>query len=299
MTILNIKPGGQGSAGSQSGASAGGVVIDVDERSFQAEVVERSRSVPVVIDFWAPWCGPCRTLGPTLEKLAHEAKGAWVLAKVNVDNNPRLAQAFQVQGIPAVKAVRDGRLTGAQPESQVRAWLQRFVPAAGSQPSEDLGALEARDPRAAEQRYRQLLVEDSQNNDARLGLGRLLAQARNPEGAELLREIKIGTPQHAIAQAWLTLAALTSEIDESAAFDLLGRVDDDPADLEARYQLAAHQIAGRRYEDAIENLLAVVMRNRGFREDGARKVLLALFAALGDQNPLVVAGRRQLANLLF
>jgi putative thioredoxin len=298
VTILDLKP--KGSAGAQA---VPGAVIDVDERSFQQEVVERSRSTPVVIDFWAPWCGPCRTLGPTLEKLANEAKGAWVLAKVNVDNNPRLAQAFGVQGIPAVKAVFDGKLvdefTGALPESQVRTWLKRFVPESAAKQAEDLAALEARDPRGAEQRYRQALAAEPANDDARLGLGRLLVQAGSPEGAELLAAIKLGAPQHAQAQAWLTLAGLMAETEGGDPFELLGRVDQSPGDWEARFQLAAHQIKGGRHADAIEQLLAIVAGNRAFREDGARKALLALFIALGDQSPLVPPGRKQLANLLF
>lgn len=303
MTILNIKPGGQGATEAPGGPKGAGAVIDVDERSFQQEVVERSRSVPVVIDFWAPWCGPCRTLGPTLEKLAGESKGAWVLAKVNVDNNPRLAQAFGVQGIPAVKAVHDGKLvdefTGALPESQVRTWLKRFVPDSASQQIEDLAGLEASEPLVAEQRYRQMLAKEPTNDDARLGLGRLLVQAGSPEGATLLGGIKLGAPQHAQAQAWLILAALFAEAEESEAFELLGRVDENPGDWEARYLLAAHQIKGGRHADAVELLLKIVATNRAFREDGARKALLALFTALGDQHPLVAPGRRQLANLLF
>jgi putative thioredoxin len=296
MTILlNPKPG--------AGAANKSHVIEVDERNFQKEVVERSRSTPVVIDFWAPWCGPCRTLGPTLEKLAAEGKGSWVLAKVNVDNNQRLAQAFGVQGIPAVKAVSDGRLaeefTGVLPESQVRAWLQRFVPPSVEQAAEDLAALATRDPQIAQQRYRDMLASDPKNDDARLGLGRLLVLAGDPEGQDLLQGIALGTPGYPRAQAWLTLATYLGEADPQSAFELLGRVDEDPADLQARYELAALKLGGRRYDEAIDLLLDIIARNRAFQNDAARKTLIAIFTALGDQEPVVMTGRRRLANLLF
>jgi putative thioredoxin len=149
------------------------------------------------------------------------------------------------------------------------------------------------------ERYQAILAQDPQDDAARLGAGRLLVQARHPQGAELLREIKLGSAQHAQAQGWLTIAEITQTLDDAEAFALIERSEHDPADLEARYQLAAHLIAGRRYEEAIEHLLAIVARNRAFREDAGRKILLALFAALGDQHPLVPGGRRQLANLLF
>ena len=301
MTILlNPKPSNTGLSGA---GATGSHVIEVDERNFQKEVVERSRTTPVVIDFWAPWCGPCRTLGPILEKLAAEGKGSWVLAKVNVDNNQRLAQAFGVQGIPAVKAVSDGRpaeeFTGALPESQVRAWLQRFVPPSAEQAAEDLAALAARDPKTAQQRYRAILATDPKNDDARLGLGRILVQDGDAEGRDLLQGIALGTPSYAQAQAWLTLATYSDEADPQAAFELLGRVDEDPTDLQARYELAALKVGGRRYDEAIDLLLDIIARNRAFQDDAARKTLLAIFTALGDQEPMVMAGRRRLANLLF
>ncbi|MDZ4718892.1 MAG: tetratricopeptide repeat protein, partial [Roseiflexaceae bacterium] len=269
MTILlNPKPSNTGLSGA---GATGSHVIEVDERNFQKEVVERSRTTPVVIDFWAPWCGPCRTLGPILEKLAAEGKGSWVLAKVNVDNNQRLAQAFGVQGIPAVKAVSDGRLaeefTGALPESQVRAWLQRFVPPSAEQAAEDLAALAARDPKTAQQRYRAILATDPKNDDARLGLGRILVQDGDAEGRDLLQGIALGTPSYAQAQAWLTLATYSDEADPQAAFELLGRVDEDPTDLQARYELAALKVGGRRYDEAIDLLLDIIARNRAFQDD--------------------------------
>ena len=286
-----------------SGSAAGAAVIEVDERSFQAQVLERSRSVPVVVDFWAPWCGPCRVLGPILEKLAKEANGAWVLAKINVDTNQRLAQMFRVQGIPAVKAFRDGKLAdqfeGALPESQVRAWLKRLLPAEQNDPLAAARELEDRAPAEAAARYRLALGQAPDDHDALLGLGRLLVQQGEAEGAEALRQVPASSPHHAAAQGWLGLAEFFGEARTSKADALMAQVAAQPGDIDARYRLAALQARNRHYGDAIEQLLAIVGRNRAFRDDGARKMLVALFAVLGDQHPLVGPARRKLANLLF
>ncbi|MBS1965428.1 MAG: tetratricopeptide repeat protein [Chloroflexi bacterium SZAS-1] len=278
-------------------------VIEIDEHTFQAQVLERSRTVPVVVDFWAPWCGPCRVLGPILEKLAKEANGAFVLAKINVDNNQRLAQMFRVQGIPAVKAFRDGKIAeqfeGALPESQVRAWLKRLLPAEPNDPLAAARELEARDPDEAAARYRLALGQNADDHDALLGLGRLLVPQGEAEGIEALKQVPTGTPQYTAAQAWLALASFFDEARTSKPEALKTQVATQPGDVDARYKLAALQARNHQYDDAIEQLLAIVGRNRSFRDDGARKMLLALFAALGDQHPLVAPGRRKLANLLF
>jgi len=278
-------------------------VVEVNERDFQAQVLERSRTTPVVVDFWAPWCGPCRVLGPTLERLAAESKGAFVLAKVNVDNNQRLAQMFHVQGIPAVKAFRDGQVvdefTGALPDSQVRAWLKRIAPARENSALAGAIELEERDPAEAAARYRLALGDDPDSAEALLGLGRLLVQQGDREGAEALRQVPADAPEYASAQGWLALADFFAQANGHAPAELATQVWAHPNDLEARYQLAALLARQRQYAEAIEQLLAIVERNRGFRDDGARKALLALFVALGDQNPLTVEGRRKLANALF
>jgi putative thioredoxin len=283
-------------------AGAKETVIEVNEHDFAAQVLQRSQTTPVVVDFWAPWCGPCRTLGPTLERLAGEAKGGFILAKINVDNNQRLAQSFGVQGIPAVKAFRDGRVvdefTGALPESQVRAWLKKLAPAPANSAFEAALALEERDPAEAAARYRMALGDDPDNVDALVGLGRLLVLQGDAEGAEALRQVPSDTPQYAQAQAWLALANFFAQANGHTSETLSSQVTANPNDLEARYQLAARLASQRQYGEAIGQLLAIVERDRAFRDDAARKTLLALFEALGD-DPLVTSGRRRLANALF
>jgi putative thioredoxin len=286
---------------SHTRANTGSAVIEVNERDFQAQVLDRSKTTPVVVDFWAPWCGPCRTLGPILERLAGEAKGAWVLAKLNVDNNQRLSQTFGVQGIPAVKAFRDGQVVeefaGAIPESQVRAWLKRFLPAPSDSLVEAAAALEQHDPSEAAARYRLALGEDPTNMAALFSLGRLLVAQGHPEGVEALRQVPAGTPQYPRARAWLTLADFFEQAgDKTSWLDQLGAENPDSA--ESRYRLAAGMAREGRYADAISQLLAIVERDRAFRDDAARKTLLALFEALGD-DPLVANGRRRLASALF
>jgi putative thioredoxin len=278
-------------------------VIEVDEASFEAEVIARSRELPVVVDFWAPWCGPCRTLGPTLERLAASSGGAWLLAKVNVDENQRLAARYRVQGIPAVKAFRDGRVvdefTGALPESRVRAWVGRLVPSPGDELVAVAAALEASDPQEAAARYRVALGSDPTNADALFGLGRLLLMQGDPEGQAALRDVPAGTPLYARAQAALSLGDFFAEAAGSQADELRARLAQGGADLEARYRLAAAEARRNQPAAALAELLAIVQRSRTFRDDGARKTMLALFALLGDTSPLVAEYRRKLANALF
>jgi putative thioredoxin len=288
--------------GASPKASANGAVIDVDERNFESAVLARSREVPVIVDFWAPWCGPCRTLGPTLERLAQESNGAFVLAKVNVDENQRLAAVFQVQSIPAVKAFRDGKLVdefmGALPESQIRAWLKRLVPSEGDELVKAAEALEISKPQEAIARYRLALGSDPSNTAALFGLGRLLTMEGDPEGAKVLAEIPAGTPFSARAQALQELDTFFNGAKENKVA-LEARVAANANDWEARYQLAAVEARSNNYGPAFEHLLTIVGRNRAFLGDGARKAMLGLFALLGDEHPLVPEYRRKLSGMLF
>ena len=263
------------------GGDAAAAVLDVTEANFAVEVLERSKSVPVVIDFWATWCGPCRALSPVLERLATDAAGAWVLAKIDVDANPRLAQAAAVQGIPAVKAVVDGAVvhefTGAMPEAQVRAWLTEVLslrggpaPAAAAVPDRELSAADEAlmrgDFNAAIAGYTEVLARNPGDAFAKVSLAR----------AELLRR--------------------------GASYDLKQvrrQVTQTPDDLEAVARAADLDLLDGRVDEALGRLLDLVRRSSGADRDLARARLLTLFEVLDPDDPSLSAARRSLANALF
>ena len=177
-------------------------VVDVTEADFEREVIERSKSLPVVVDFWAPWCGPCRALGPVLEKLAQERQGEFLLAKVNTDECQDLAAAFRIESIPAVKALRDGQVVlefeGLLPEPALREFLDRVCPSESEREARKARDLEGPDPAAAEALYRRVLQGERPPDAARVGLARLLiARGEEAEAAELLRGVSPGGPEAA------------------------------------------------------------------------------------------------------
>lgn len=281
-------------------------VKDVTDRDFQIEVLEKSRSVPVVVDLWAPWCGPCRTLGPLLERLAAEYGGRFILAKLNVDENPHVARALGVQSIPLVIAFKNGdvvsEFVGAQPESVVRQFLERLVPDEARRLGAEAAALAQRgDLAGAEERYRAVLARFPDHAASAIALARLLAAAERHDDALAVLDACTATGAAARdveqARAALRMAAgATPGADEAA---LRARLAADEGDLQARIDLGRLLSASGRHEEALAMLLEAVRRDRNFADAAARKLMLDIFALLGREHPLVDRYQRELSRLLF
>jgi len=280
--------------------------VDVTEQDFEQSVVQRSHEVPVVIDFWAPWCGPCRALGPTLEKLAEEQQGKFILAKINIDENPMLAQAFQIQSIPAVKAVRNGALAGeflgAQPEPNVRRFIEQLMPSEAESLAREAQRLEeAGKAQGAESLYRAALAKEANQPLALLGLARVLVQRGEENDAQtLLTRIPNTVPEHPAAQQLLAQLRLkqtgASAGDEQKYRDRLAA---DQNDLDARFELSQVLAAVGRFEEALTELLTIVKKDRKFRDEGARKAMLEIFEVIGARSDLAEHYRSELAKVLF
>jgi len=279
-------------------------ILDVGEGEFEREVLERSARTPVVVEFWAPWCGPCRTLGPLLERLAEEHAGAFALAKVDVDRAPALAQAFGVRGVPAVMGFVDGEIAahfvGARPEPALRAFLEQLLPSEADRLADEAAArLAAGDLEAAESRLGRALELEPRSGRALVGMARLeAARGRVDEALALLERAapsgRLGAERDRLAAELRTRRS--GEADPEA---LHRRLEGSPDDLALRIELGRALAARQRHQEALETLLEALRRDPSFADDAARRAMLDLFEVLGPDHPLTRRFRPEMARTLY
>jgi len=306
---------GEESVTPANGENTVAVAKESDTAGFTADVIDASREVLVIVDFWATWCGPCKTLTPILESVVAKARGAVRLVKIDVDKNPDLSAQLRIQSIPTVFAFKDGQpvdtFQGALPESEVQKWVDQLIAKHGDsvEPSPVDQALaaaeeafEAGDIGGAGALYAQVLNLDEKNTKALAGMARCYLTADKIDKA---REIvdRIGEELRGDNEIRVIISALElAEAGSSAAGDtenLRARLDDDPGDLQTRFDLAVALYGGGDAEAAVEELVEIIRRKREWNEDAARQQLLKIFEALGPSDPVTVSGRRKLSSILF
>jgi putative thioredoxin len=291
-------------------AVADGRIKETTTQGFVKDVIEESKRQPVLIDFWAPWCGPCKQLTPILEKVVKAAKGKVKLVKMNIDEHPAIPGQMGIQSIPAVIAFVNGQpadgFMGALPESQVTAFIERLTKDRIGGEEKDLlaaadAALNEGDPAGAADLYAQLLAQDSSNVQALAGLARCYVETGALEQAKqtlaLVPESKAKEAAVAAARTAVELAEQAKSVGPIA--ELEQKVAADPADLQARFDLAVALNGKGRRHDAVDQLIDIVRRNRQWNEDGARKQLVQFFEAWGPTDEATIDGRRRLSSILF
>jgi putative thioredoxin len=270
-------------------------IIEVTEATFQSDVVERSLQVPVIVDLWADWCGPCKQLSPVLERLATEANGAWILAKVDVDANPRIAQLFGVQSIPTVVAIAGGQpveaFAGAQPEPQIRQWLSALLDALrdrlpGISEAEQGGDVEAEEPMPEPEDLRFVTAEEA------------FEQGDFETAATAYQKILDEEPANEQAKAALAQVKFLARA-EAADPSVVVRADTSPEDIDAQLSASDVELAGQQPEKAFSRLLNVIRRTSGTDRDRARTHLVELFGLFPPEDPMVAKARRDLASALY
>ncbi|HEY2618388.1 MAG TPA: tetratricopeptide repeat protein [Acetobacteraceae bacterium] len=305
----------------QNPSAAGGdgvaVIMDGDQKTFMQEVVEASRTLPVLVDFSATWCGPCKQLTPTLEKVVRSAGGRVKMVKIDIDQNRSLVQqlaqlGLPMQSVPTVAAFWQGQIAdlfqGALPESEVKRFVESLLKlAGGSMPTADLladakAAMEAGDAQQAGELFSELLQQEPENGDAWGGLIRaLMSLGQEDQARQALEQVPAKLADHAEIAGARSALALAEEGRKAKGQlqTLQTRVAADPADLQARYDLATALNASDEREQAADALLDIIRRNRGWNDDAARLQLLKFFEAWGFDDPATTAARRRLSSVLF
>jgi putative thioredoxin len=295
--------------GETAGPPATDVIKDATDATFAVDVLDASRDTPVIVDFWATWCGPCRQLGPALEKAVAAAKGKVKLVKVDIDKNPAYAGQLRVQSIPAVFAFVDGRpvdgFMGALPDSQVKSFVDKVAKlgSGGPSPIDEMlemarESLELGDVGGAAQAYAQILQADPDNVKAMGGLAKVyLASGDSERAGEILAMAPADAKDPDLDSVRAALALAAEAPSETAAFE--ARLAADPDDHEARFELAKALAAAHKLEAAADQLLTIIEKDRGWNEDAARRQLLTVFEAAGQMSEVARNGRRRLSAILF
>jgi putative thioredoxin len=290
-------------------APGGDLVSDTTTKTFMKDVIEESRKRPVLVDFWAPWCGPCKTLGPVIEKAVRAAKGKVKLVKMNIDEHPQISSQLGIQSIPTVFAFVNGQpvdgFMGALPEGQVTAFIERLTGKVEGGPTDALKlaeeALAAGDAAAAAELFAQVLAEEPENVRALSGLARSHLDAGNPAAARqtlgLIPKGKENDPAVAAVRAALDLSERAASVGDLS--ELEKKLAANALDHQARFDLAVARTASGKREAALDHLLEIVRRNRSWNDDAARKQLVQFFEAWGPTDEMTIEGRRRLSSLLF
>ncbi len=290
--------------------ATGDLVKDSSTRTFMADVIEASRQVPVIVDFWAPWCGPCKQLGPALEKVVRAAKGAVRMVKINVDENQQLAAQMRIQSIPAVFAFVDGQpvdgFMGALPEAELKKFVDRLskdglAPQVDDVLAEADAALAAGENELAARAYADVLGIDRENARAIAGLARSQIASGDLEAAGMTLGLAQGTlaNDQAILGARAALDLAANPVDLSEINRLAAALAANPSDLQVRFDLAVALNGAGKREEALDHLLAIVKSKRDWNDEAARKQLVKFFEAWGPKDDLTIAGRKRLSSILF
>ena len=295
--------------GQAAPATSDNLVSDTTAQTFVKDVIEESRTRPVLVDFWAPWCGPCKTLTPTLEKVVRAAKGKVKLVKMNIDDHPQVAQQLGIQSIPTVFAFVNGQpvdgFMGALPENQIAAFIERIAGKTEGGIADVVKTademLASGDAAGAAEVYAQILAEESDNVAALGGLARAHVEAGNLEAAKqtltLVPKGKENDPGIAAARAALELKEKAASVGDLSALEAAVAAND--KDHQARFDLAVALNASGRREEALDHLLTIVRRDRKWNDEAARKQLVQFFEAWGATDDMTVQGRRKLSSILF